>query len=673
MRTCVRRVFTLGRPSRIALLVVVLGAIALFQACGGPSSSYFVSTTINPVPGVSLQAIQISPAIPLLNLGGSRQLKATGIYSNGASADITTQVTWSASSVPNPASSISVTPTGMATGVTVGPSVITAGVGSVLGAFQILGVANGFQASTVGILTVPFGKGAIDAAYLPQSQTMTQGAYSVQEVNLDADQFSLVLPVPASIIASVPMPAGFVPNATAANSATNLVAVISYTSPNVQIIDASNLSSDSTNNTVIATFAAPITQTVTFYGAGTPAPALTCMICAAVVNPANNQLLLSTAQGYYSMDMVTGTFTALPLTPVALPAPSFTLNPLASDPYILSPTFGQNSPAGLQIVDLTTNAVTTNSSLGLTAPNEVSIDLSTNYAAVSDAGANNQDLLDLTSVQSPISYLFSNLSICPGQVGGFNMMAMGVGANANTFLIPHTLFFSQTGANSQGSCIGLEIWPPQTGDSMIFPGSVLYGYLNLPATPDGNQFVTGSDPNAIATFTSVVDKNNYGVLVDANQNWIAKINLPNLVNNISSNFGATLPIGAPIVLPTYLLTGFAGDPVVFLPTPASVITLSQVNISFQNQAVGSSSAQSLITLTNVGPNVVSISGIALQGSNAGDFAESDTCGPTVQPKAKCAIYVTFTPTAAGQVSAMLSITDDGGASPQTVVLSGTGT
>jgi hypothetical protein len=646
------------------------------QGCGGgASSNYSFPNAINPTPGVSLPSIQIEPAIPLLSLGGSRQLKATGIYSNGAQADLTSQVTWSASSVPNPTSSITINSTGVASGVSIGPSVITAGVGSVLGAFQILGVANGFQASTVGILTVPFGKSAVDAAYLPQSQTMTQGAFSVQEINLDADQFSSALPVPSSIMASIPMPVGFVPNATAANSANNLVAVISYSSPNIQIIDASNLSSDLKNNTVIATFTAPVNQTVTFYGNGTTAPALTCMVCAAIANPTTDLLMLSTAQGYYSLDMVGGTFQALPLTPAALPAPTFTLNPLAIPPYMLSPTLAENSPAALQIVDLTSNAVTSDSSLGLTAPNEVSIDLSTNYAAVSDAGANNQDLLDLTNVQAPISYPFSNLSVCPGQVGGFNMMAMGVGANANTFLIPHTLFFSQTGVSNQsvGSCIGLELWPPQTGDSTIFPGTILYGYLNLPATPDGNQFITAGDPNAIATFSSVVDKNNYGVLVDANNNWIAKVNLANLVNNISSNFGALLPIGAPIQLPDYLLTGFAGDPIVFLPTPASVVTLSQVNINFQNQPVGTSSAQSLVTVANVGKSFVAISGIALQGSNAADFAQSNTCGTGLQPGAKCALYITFTPSAASQASAVLNISDDGGASPQVVVLSGTGT
>src|SRR5208283_4590409 len=118
-----------------------------------------------------------------------------------------------------------------------------------------------------------------------------QGAYAVQEVNLDADQFSNVLPVGVALLASVPMPPGFVPNAAVGSQSSFLVVVISYSSPEVQIIDASNVPSDLNNNTVIAAFTAPVSQTVTING-------ITCMICAAVVNPVDHNLLLSTAQGF---------------------------------------------------------------------------------------------------------------------------------------------------------------------------------------------------------------------------------------------------------------------------------------------------------------------------------------------------------------------------------------
>ena len=648
-------------PGKFLVLAIVSMITALMQGCGGTSTpSYIVPTTTSPTPGVTLQSIQIGPSIPLLALGGSRQLVAIGVYSNGASSDLTSQVTWSASSVPSPTSNIAVTSSGLATGMTVGPSVISATLGTVQGVFQLLAVTSGYSSNTTGILTVPFGKSAVDAAYQPRSLSQIEGVYMVQEVNLDADQFSNTLPVAAAVMASIPMPSGFVPNATAVSQASLLVAVISYTSPNVQVIDASNDPTDVLSNTVVSTFKSPVTTSVTFNG-------ITCMICAAVVDPTSNQLLLSTAQGYYTMDLIAGTFTLLPFTPAALPAPSFTLNPLATNPYILSPTFGQDPPSSgeLQILDLTTNAVTTDSTLGLTSPNAVAIDLSTNYAAVADAAANDQSLLDVENPLAPASTAVSNLGVCVGQTGGFNMVAVGVGANANAANIPHTLFLSQTG----GSCAGLEIWPTSRTGNPPFPGLVNYAYGNIPPTPDGSAFVNGRDSSAIATFTSVVDKKNYGVLVDANQNWIAKINLQNLASDIQTGF--SLPAGFDIS--TSFLTGLAGDPVVFLPTPASVVTLSQASINFGNQPTGTASATSLITLINTGTASLFVSQVAIQGANSGDFAETDTCsGVNLLIHAQCTINVTFTPSAMGQRSAVLSITDTGGASPQNVPLSGTG-
>jgi trimeric autotransporter adhesin len=70
---------------------------------------------------------------------------------------------------------------------------------------------------------------------------------------------------------------------------------------------------------------------------------------------------------------------------------------------------------------------------------------------------------------------------------------------------------------------------------------------------------------------------------------------------------------------------------------------------------------------------VSITGISFTGTNAADFAETNTCGTTVAAGASCFIQVTFTPSAKGNRTATLSVTDNGGASPQKVAVAGTGT
>jgi len=102
------------------------------------------------------------------------------------------------------------------------------------------------------------------------------------------------------------------------------------------------------------------------------------------------------------------------------------------------------------------------------------------------------------------------------------------------------------------------------------------------------------------------------------------------------------------------------------------IQLPATGVNFGNQAVGTKSLAKKITLSNVGSVAVSITGITITGTNATDFAESNSCGTSVAAGAKCSITVTFTPSAIGARSASVSVSDSGGGSPQQVRLNGTG-
>ncbi len=107
-----------------------------------------------------------------------------------------------------------------------------------------------------------------------------------------------------------------------------------------------------------------------------------------------------------------------------------------------------------------------------------------------------------------------------------------------------------------------------------------------------------------------------------------------------------------------------GSPPAFNPT----------NVSFGNQNIGTTSAAQTVTLTNASGSTLHISAVGITGNNTGDFAKgADTCtGATVAVNATCTVSVTFSPTAVGNRSTVLSFTDDGPGSPQSVALSGAG-
>jgi HYDIN/CFA65/VesB-like, Ig-like domain/Abnormal spindle-like microcephaly-assoc'd, ASPM-SPD-2-Hydin len=107
-------------------------------------------------------------------------------------------------------------------------------------------------------------------------------------------------------------------------------------------------------------------------------------------------------------------------------------------------------------------------------------------------------------------------------------------------------------------------------------------------------------------------------------------------------------------------------------TAPQVVTLLPASLAFTDQQVGTPSMAETLTLSNVPEGSLSITGITITGANAGDFAETDTCGTGLDPGASCTISVTFTPSAVGARSATLSVADDAGNSPQTASLSGAG-
>jgi hypothetical protein len=104
-----------------------------------------------------------------------------------------------------------------------------------------------------------------------------------------------------------------------------------------------------------------------------------------------------------------------------------------------------------------------------------------------------------------------------------------------------------------------------------------------------------------------------------------------------------------------------------------VASLSPPTLTFANQAAGSSSAAQSITLNNNGSAALSITSIAITGTNPSDFAQTNNCGSSVAAGASCTISVTFTPAASGSFTAALTLTDNATGSPQSLTLSGTGT
>ena len=105
----------------------------------------------------------------------------------------------------------------------------------------------------------------------------------------------------------------------------------------------------------------------------------------------------------------------------------------------------------------------------------------------------------------------------------------------------------------------------------------------------------------------------------------------------------------------------------------TVVELSPATVDFGNQTVGTRSAPQTIALKNTGSTALSILGMGISGTDFDDFAYTTTCDSSLAAKATCLIHVTFKPEATGGRRASLDVLDNGGGSPQHVMLTGTGT
>ena len=105
---------------------------------------------------------------------------------------------------------------------------------------------------------------------------------------------------------------------------------------------------------------------------------------------------------------------------------------------------------------------------------------------------------------------------------------------------------------------------------------------------------------------------------------------------------------------------------------APAVGLAPAMLAFGSQTVGVASSSQAVVLTNTGTANLSLTAIAITGTNSADFAPTSNCGATLASTAQCTVNVTFTPSLTGAESAALQFTDNAAGSPQAVALTGTG-
>ncbi len=218
----------------------------------------------------------------------------------------------------------------------------------------------------------------------------------------------------------------------------------------------------------------------------------------------------------------------------------------------------------------------------------------------------------------------------------------------------------------------------QSGSSSGFGGIVRVvsgGIISTFAGSESGQ--TGDGNPALSTnFYDII-----GISFDAGSSmyFVDGATCCKAVRKLSSNSAHTVSsvFGSNSVAVNFLSENLAIDAAGNFYTSDSFSLLEKVSteaapIGFSTTHAGQTSTASQLIYSNTGNVALNISSIALAGTNAGDFVQTNNCGTSLSPGTSCSISVEFTPQATGSRTGSLIVTDSAPGSPRTVALSGTG-
>ena len=326
----------------------------------------------------------------------------------------------------------------------------------------------------------------------------------------------------------------------------------------------------------------------------------------------------------------------------------------------LQPTYGGNCDAFISEVTIL-EGIALNPS-GLLFPTQ-SLGTTSAPQTVTLTNGDNSQTISKISVTGADAGDFGETNNCPA--------SLAPGAQCTI-----TVTFTPTAAGIRKASVAIQDSAPGNPHIINLSGSTSTVGLSASSLAFGNQQVSvASNPQPLTvtnngtTALTISTINASGAFSQTNDCTTAPLQpTTNCVVNVT--FTPTAP-GSSVGALTIIDNAQGSPQVVLLTgtgTPGPFVSLSETNLTFGPQNVGTTSPAQAVTLANTGGAPLEITGIAATG----DFAQTNTCPSTLAAGASCTINVTFTPTAAGNRYGTVSIADNAANSPQTIILEGLG-
>jgi hypothetical protein len=300
--------------------------------------------------------------------------------------------------------------------------------------------------------------------------------------------------------------------------------------------------------------------------------------------------------------------------------------------------------------------------------------------------------LATTDASGAATYNAANIAL-----GGWNGTAATLAVDGLENMPGATVSFNPPTLSANGTTVitvhSTTATPPNTYALTVLANSgsvtrTIALNVTVPVTSLNLSTATLNFPNQPLKITSAAQNitvTNFGAAPIAFTSWVATSGFAQ-----SNTCGASLAAGnsctISITFTPHMSTPYSGSLTITDSdvTGTQVVTLTGTSVgspttqlsahslAFGGVDYGSTSAPQTITVTNTGTGILNVSSVAISGTNAANFQETNTCAAPVEVNSTCAITVTASPTVLGALSASVTITSNSTNNPSSFSLSGNG-
>jgi hypothetical protein len=328
-------------------------------------------------------------------------------------------------------------------------------------------------------------------------------------------------------------------------------------------------------------------------------------------------------------------------------------NPLTFSPGQLVNT--TSSPLTVTLTNGTASSITISGTPTITGANAGDFALSAGGTCSGTVTAGNTCIVNVTFTAKAAGARTATLTISASDANSPHQVTLnGTGLQPGASLSSATMSFGTITLNATSGQQTVTL--TNNGNATLNVSNVQLGGTN-------------AGDFALATPASGTDCRTAGTVAAGGNCVVAATFTPTALNARSATI--TITDDASPTTQVINLSGSGGAP---------SVTFNPTTIAFGNQRVNSPSNQMTSTLTNAGTVSLTITNVALGGTNSGDFSlvapnsgtDCRTIG-TVPAGGNCVLAATFTPSATGARSATVTFTDNSNPTTQVLNLSGTGT